>query len=105
LVPASTTPVPITGNESIVWDQSAQDAAQLARYQYIAYIDDVPADPVSASCGAGTINGIFTCRIKLPKIQPGRHRLQLAVEETDNQKRRSPRSNAILLDVAAPKTP
>jgi len=104
-VPASSTPVPITGSESIVWDQSALDAAQLARYQYIAYVDDVPADPVSASCDAGTINGIFTCRIKLPKIQPGRHRLQLAVEETDNQKRRSPRSNAILLDVAAPKTP
>jgi hypothetical protein len=104
-MPASTTPVPVTGNESIVWDQAAQDAARLARYQYIAYVDDVPADPVSASCGAGAVNGIFSCRIKLPKIQPGRHRLQLAVEETDNQKRRSPRSSAILLDVAAQKTP
>jgi hypothetical protein len=104
-MPTSNTPVQVMGTESIVWDQSAQDAAQLARYQYIVYIDDVPADPVSAGCGAGSVNGIFSCRIKLPKIQPGRHRLQLAVEETDNQKRRSPRSNTILLDVAAPKTP
>ena len=104
-MPASAAPVSITGNESIVWDQAALNAAQLAHYQYIAYVDDVPVDPVSASCGPGTITGIFTCKIKIPKIQPGRHRLQLAVEETDNQKRRSPRSNAILLDVAAPNTP
>jgi hypothetical protein len=103
-MPATTTPVPITGSESIVWDQAALDAAQLTHYHYIAYVDDVPTDPVSASCGPGTVSGIFTCRIKIPKIQPGRHRLQLAVEETDNQKRRSPRSNAILLDVAEPKT-
>jgi hypothetical protein len=103
-MPASNTPVQVTGSESIIWDQNALDAAQLARYQYIVYIDDVPADPVRASCGAGAINGTFTCRIKLPKLQPGRHRLQLAVEETDNQKRRSSRSNAILLDVAAQKT-
>jgi hypothetical protein len=102
-MPASNTPVQVTGSESIVWDQIAVDAAQLATYQYIVYIDDVPGDPVRASCGGGPGNGTFTCRIKLPKIQPGRHRLQLAVEETDNQKRRSSRSNAILLDVAAQK--
>ena len=102
---ASITPIQVTGTESIVWDQTARDAAQLARYRYIVYIDDVPAAPVSASCGAGSVNGIFSCRTKLPKIQPGRHRLQLAVEDTDNQKRRGPRSNVMLLDVAVPKTP
>lgn len=103
-MPASNTPVHVTGNESIVWDQIARDASHLARYQYIVYIDNMPGDPVRASCGAGTLDGVFTCRMKLPKIQPGRHELQLAVEETDNQKRRSPRSNVILLDVAAQKT-
>jgi hypothetical protein len=104
-VPASNTPVQVTGTESIAWDQVAKDAVQLAHYQYIVYIDDLPADPVRASCGADTGNGRFTCRIKLPKMQPGRHRLQLAVEDTDNQNRPSLKSNEILLDVAAPQTP
>jgi hypothetical protein len=104
-MPASNTPVQVTGTESIAWDQAAQDAAQLARYQYIVYIDDVPADAVTATCGAAAANGKFSCRIKLPKMLPGRHQLQLAVKETDNQKREGLRSSAILLDVAAQKTP
>ena len=104
-MPPSNTPVPVTGTESIVWDQMAQDAAQLARYQYIVYIDDLPRDAVNATCGAAGADGKFSCRIKLPKMLPGRHRLQLAVKETDNQKRESLRSSAILLDVAAPNTP
>ena len=38
-MPASAAPVSITGNESIVWDQAALNAAQLAHYQYIAIYD------------------------------------------------------------------
>ena len=104
-MPPSNTPVSVTGTESIIWDQTAQDAAQLARYQYVVYVDDVPANPVNATCGAAAANGKFSCRIKLPKMLPGRHQLQLAAKETDNQKREGLRSSAILLDVAAPKTP
>jgi hypothetical protein len=96
--------VRVTGTEKIVWDQAANDATQLARYRYIVYIDDVPVDLAGAVCGSASSTGAtsFPCSAALPKLSPGSHRLQLAVEETDGKRHRSQKSGALLLDVAPP---
>jgi hypothetical protein len=96
----STTPIHVSGTEKVEWDQAAFDSTQLARYRYIVYVDDVPVDLVGATCGPTTNNATFPCSARLPKLQGGRHRLQLAAEETDGQRRRSPRSGELLVDVA-----
>jgi len=102
---SSKTSVRVSGTEKVVWDQYAKDATQLARYRYLAYIDDdAPIDLVGATCGPATASDSFTCSAPLPKIRPGPHRLQLAAEEADNQKRRDPKSGIILLEVVTPKT-
>jgi hypothetical protein len=102
---ASTTPVRVTGREKIAWDQVANDAKELARYRYIMYIDDVPVDLASAACSTTTTNMTFPCSAALPKLSPGSHRLQLAVEkETDGERQRSLKSGALLLDVLPPNT-
>jgi hypothetical protein len=101
----STTPVRVTGREKIAWDQVANDAKELARYRYIAYIDDVPVDLAGAACSTTTTNMTFPCSATLPKLSPGSHRLQLAVEkETDGERQRSLKSGALLLDVLPPNT-
>jgi hypothetical protein len=103
---SSNTPVRVNGTEKVVWDQIANDANQLSRYRYILFVDDVPVDLAGARCGTtASASGTFPCTAPLPRMQPGPHRLQLAVEETDKEKRRSPKSGAIFLDVAAPKIP
>ena len=97
-----TAPVRVTGTEKVVWDQAANDATQLAGYRYIVYIDDVPVDLVGATCTTTPANATFPCTAALPKLSPGSHRLQLAVEETGGQRRRSPKSGELLLDVVPP---
>jgi hypothetical protein len=85
--------------------QVANDAKELARYRYIMYIDDVPVDLASAACSTTTTNMTFPCSAALPKLSPGSHRLQLAVEkETDGERQRSLKSGALLLDVLPPNT-
>ena len=102
---SSNTSVRVNGTEKVVWDQTAKDATQLARYRYLAYVDDeAPIELVGVTCEPATGTGSFTCSGPLPKMGAGRHRLQLAAEEADNQKRRGPRSGIILLDVGTTKT-
>jgi hypothetical protein len=100
----STTPVRVIGTEKIVWDQAANNATQLAGYRYMVYIDDVPVDLADAACSPTSPNPTFPCSAGLPKMLPGAHRLQLVTEETDGQRRRSPKSGALLLDVAPTNT-
>jgi hypothetical protein len=98
-------PVRVTGTERVVWEQPADNTTQLARYRYIVYIDDTPADPVAAACSTTTsINRMFTCSVALPKLSPGPHRLQFVAEETDGDRRRSEKSGVLLLDVRPPNT-
>ncbi len=96
----STTPVRVTGTEKVVWDQAANDAAALARYRYIVFIDDVPVDLTGATCSTTATNMKFPCSAALPKLSPGSHRLELAVvEDTDGGRRPSLKSGVLLLDV------
>jgi hypothetical protein len=82
------------------------NATQVARYRYLAYIDDeMPVDLVGVTCARAIDSSAFTCSAKLPKMPPGLHRLQLGAEEPDNQKRRGPKSaEIILLDVLTTNT-
>ena len=98
----SLAPVRVTGIENVVWDQAAHDAAQLARFRYIVYVDDIPQDLAGAVCGTTASNALFPCRAALPKLSPGPHRLQLAVEETGGKQQRSPKSRALILNVVPP---
>jgi hypothetical protein len=96
----STTPVRVTGTEKVVWDQAADDAAALARYRYIVFIDDVPVDLTGATCSTTATNMKFPCSAALPKLSPGSHRLELAVvEDTEAGRRPSLKSGVLLLDV------
>ena len=99
--PPSTTPVRVTGTEKIVWEQVADDANLLARYRYIAYVDDVAVDLGVAKCAPSDPRS-FSCSVALPPLQPGPHRLELVTEETDGLRRRSPKSGLLLLDVVPP---
>ena len=96
----SASPTRVSGTEKVEWDQAAFDSTQLARYRYVVYVDDVPIDLVGATCGPTTNNATFPCSARLPKLAAGLHRLQLAAEETDGQRRRSPRSGELVVDVA-----
>jgi len=100
--PPSTTGLRVTGTEKIVWEQVANDQNQLARYHYIAYVDDMPVDLGVAKCVASATRS-FSCSVALPQLQPGPHRLQLAVEEIGGQRRRSPKSGLVLIDMVPPK--
>jgi hypothetical protein len=101
---SSTTPVRVTGTEKVVWDQAANDATALARYRYFVYVDDVPVELAGTACSSTTPTSapLFPCSAALPKLSPGSHRLQLAVEETDGKRRRSPKSGTLFLDVRPP---
>jgi hypothetical protein len=95
----SNTPVAVSGTEKIMWDQEANSAEQVARYRFIAIVDDVPANLTDASCDATPTSGRFPCSAHLPRMSAGPHRLQIAAEETGDRQRRSPRSGVLLLDV------
>jgi hypothetical protein len=101
----SAAPVRVTGKEKVGWDQPASDATRLARYRFIVYVDGVPADLAGVACNtAASINAMFSCSAALPKLSPGSHRLELAAEETDGQRRRGPKSGVLLLNVVQPGT-
>jgi glucose/arabinose dehydrogenase len=99
--PPSSGPINVTGTERIGWDQPADDASQLAHYQYLGYVDDAPQVLASPVCGTTPSNGAFPCDAKLPTMSFGNHRLELAAQEIDGAQRLGPRSAAILLNVTS----
>jgi len=82
------------------------NATQAGRYHYLAYVDDeMPVVLVGVTCAPAAANDTLACSAPLPKMPPGSHRLQLAAEEADNQKRRGPKSGILFLEVVTTKTP
>src|SRR5262245_66386288 len=49
--PTSGGPITVTGTEKIGWDQVADSATQLSRYQFLGFVDDVSQVLTNASCG------------------------------------------------------
>jgi hypothetical protein len=82
-------------------------ASDVGRYRYFAYVDEeMPVVLVGVTCApTASDTNTLACSAPLPKMRPGSHRLQLAAEESDNQKRRGPKSGVLLLDVVTTKTP
>src|SRR5262245_36963897 len=97
--PPSSGPINVKGTERIGWDQPADDASQLAHYQYLGYVDNVAQVLANPVCGTTPSNGTFPCSAKLPTMSLGNHRLELAAQEIDGAQRLGPRSAALLLNV------
>jgi glucose/arabinose dehydrogenase len=68
----------ITGNERLGWDQWASDAAELARIQYVVYVDDARTALAGVSCADTPGNDGFACTGQVPSMSQGLHRLELA---------------------------
>jgi glucose/arabinose dehydrogenase len=98
--PVTSSPIEITGAERIGWDQTADDASQLAGLRYIGYVDDAPTVLVDAQCSAASTTGAFACSAKLPPMSVGSHRLELASEEIGGQQRQSARSPSLSVNLA-----
>jgi glucose/arabinose dehydrogenase len=96
--------ITVTGTEKIGWDQAASSAGDLAHYQYLGYVDDVPQVLTNAACATSAANGAFPCTASLPKMTVGSHQLELAVQEIDGSRRVGARSPVLQLNVVASKT-
>jgi glucose/arabinose dehydrogenase len=97
----SGSPITVTGTEKVAWDQPANSTSELARLQYLGFVDDVAQTMTSASCGSTSSNGTFVCSASLPRMSAGTHRLELAAQEIDGAKLTSPRSPVLMLNVVA----
>jgi aldose sugar dehydrogenase len=71
----------VSGTEKIGWDQPADSASQLSRFQYLGYVDDAPQVLKNVSCGTTSTNGAFACSASLPTMAAGSHGLELAAQE------------------------
>lgn len=94
----------MTGTEKIGWDQPANSAGDLAHYQYLGYVDDVPQVLTNAACTTTSAAGAFPCTASLPKMTVGLHRLELAAQQIDGTQVISPRSPSLQLNVVASRT-
>jgi glucose/arabinose dehydrogenase len=66
----------ITGRERIGWIQQAESAAQVAAFDFAAYVDGNRHVLQGDTCnGSGTS---FECSAQLPSLTPGQHSIELA---------------------------
>jgi glucose/arabinose dehydrogenase len=73
----------ITGRERIGWSQQAQDATELASFEYAAYVDGTRRLLTGASCTAAA-SGAYDCSAPLPTLTPGGHTIELAAFVTSS---------------------
>jgi glucose/arabinose dehydrogenase len=83
------TPDAISGRERIGWDQQAEDAAQLAGFSFVVYVDGVRNELTAVSCAPGSGSQIFACSGKGPDLAPGSRTLELAAFTADGEGPRS----------------
>src|SRR5262249_40886311 len=79
--------VNVTGTEKVGWDQVVDNAAQLAHFRYLGFVDSVSQVLADAVCGTTAVNGAFPCSASLPKMTAGMHAFQIATEEIDGAQR------------------
>jgi glucose/arabinose dehydrogenase len=70
--------VQVSGNERIGWSQPAEDAAQVASFQFVIYVDGVRTPLTGLSCSSTATAAGFDCSAPLPPLTPGAHTLELA---------------------------
>ena len=65
----------ITGRERIGWTQQAQNATQLASFDFAAYVDGTRRVLEGDTCSGGGPS--FDCSAQLPSLTPGQHSIEL----------------------------
>jgi quinoprotein glucose dehydrogenase len=98
--PSPGTGTPISGNESIGWDQPAPSAADLAAFRYLLYVDNVPVELTGVTCDPSPRPAGYACRAPLPQLAPGAHRLELATFVENGGRHESGRSAALSVVVS-----
>jgi glucose/arabinose dehydrogenase len=91
----------ITGRERVGWDQPAGDAAELATFRYVIYVDNTRNDLGDVSCAATAGAGGFACSGKLPAMSSGAHSLEIAAVNPPPDSGESSRSTALQVIVSA----
>jgi glucose/arabinose dehydrogenase len=100
--PALIFPIAIVGNERLGWEQSADNDAQLATYQYVAYIDgDQQVDLPNSLCVRPSSSATFSCSAPLPPLSPGPHTIDIAAQ-VQGSSVVSDRSNRLYVLVTGP---
>jgi len=66
----------ITGNERLGWTQSAANAGELNRMQFVAYVDGNRVELSGAACTGSTTP--FPCSSRMPSMSAGAHTIELA---------------------------
>ena len=87
----------ITGNERIGWQQGAGTPEELATFRYNIYVDNLPAEMGGVSCAAATDG--FSCSGQLPRMNAGRHTLEITAFVNGNPGLESARSPALTVNV------
>lgn len=91
---------PITGRERLGWTQRAQDAAELATFDYAIYVDGARQVLAGETCSADA--AAFACSAPLPPLTAGSHSIALAAFiAIDGGILESPRSAPLQVTVAA----
>ena len=73
----------IIGTERLGWDQRAADAAELATFHYVIYVDGVRADLADVTCAPTPAATGFACSGRLPAMSMGAHTLELTAFVVD----------------------
>jgi hypothetical protein len=88
--------VAIRGNERIGWFQQAASSAALRDYRFTLYIDGNRNPLNDATCGQSAGSQGFECSASLPRMNAGRHVLEITTTHQTTQEE-SPRSGALVV--------
>ncbi len=90
----------ITGNERLGWNQTAGNAGELNRMQFVAYVDGNRVELSGAACTGST--SPFPCSSRMPSMSAGAHTIELASYVMDGANQlESPRSLPLRVTVVS----
>lgn len=92
-------PVQITGNERIGWDQAAADTHELSGFHYRLWVDGVSSELPDARCETTAGSAGFPCTGALPRMSAGVHSLELSAYVDGSPPLESARSGALRVNV------
>jgi len=69
-------PQPVSGNERLSWHQAGPNAATVAGYKYVVFVDAVRT-PLQATCSSQQDADGYSCLAPMPALGAGRHVLEL----------------------------
>jgi len=90
----------VPGATRIGWDQTADDATELAGLHFVIYIDNTRTELPNASCSGPAGSAGFSCEATLPAMSSGQHTIQLASYVVGDVLLESPKSAPLTITVA-----